>query len=90
DSQVGEITLRGPVDTVLQDLASNPREIDIEIEPGPMVRIVDVRRALSTLSYPAGVEADLVFDIADDLVDWNSGRFRLSIADGIGTCEPAD
>lgn len=90
DSQVDEIEFTDPVDTTLQDLVRDPREIDIEIEPGPMVRIVDVARALSTLSYPTDAEADLLVDVTDALADWNDGRFHLSVADGIGACEPLD
>jgi predicted acetyltransferase len=89
DSQVEEIELRGPVDASLQDLVRDPGEIDVEIEPGPMIRIVDLPGALSGLSYPADVEADLVLDITDTVADWNDGRFRLSIGDGSATCEPA-
>jgi predicted acetyltransferase len=90
DSQVEECELRGPVDTSLQDLACDPGEIDVEIEPGPMIRIVDLARALSGLSYPAGIEADLALDVTDEVADWNDGRFRLSIADGTARCEPIE
>lgn len=90
DSQVDEIEFRGPVETDLHDLARDPREIEVAIEPGPMIRLVDVSRGLSTLSYPSSIEADLVFGVTDDLADWNDGRFRLSIANGVGTCEPVD
>jgi predicted acetyltransferase len=90
DSQVDEIELRGPPEALLGDLVRDPREVEIAIEPGPMVRIVDVSRALSALSYPAGVEADLAIDVTDGFADWNDGRFRLSIADEIGVCEPID
>ena len=55
-----------------------------------MARMVDVSRALSALSYPADIEADLTIAVADDTAGWNDGRFRLSIADGTGTCEPTD
>ncbi|PSP74265.1 GNAT family N-acetyltransferase [Halobacteriales archaeon QS_3_64_16] len=89
DSQVEECELRGPVDTSLQDLACDPSEIDVEVEPGPMIRIVDLSQSLAALSYPSDVEADLVLDITDTVADWNEGRFRLSIGDGSATCEPA-
>ena len=88
DSQIEEIELRGPAETSLQDLARDPGEIAVEIEAGPMIRIVDLARALSGLSYPAGIEVDLALEVADGVADWNDGRFRLSIADGSGGCEP--
>jgi predicted acetyltransferase len=90
DSQASEIEFYGPVDARLQDLVRDPRDVEIEIEPGAMARMVDVSRALSALSYPADIEADLTIAVADDTAGWNDGRFRLSIADGTGTCEPTD
>jgi predicted acetyltransferase len=90
DSQIEEIEFRGPAETSLQDLARDPGEIAVEIEAGPMIRIVDLARALSGLSYPAGIEADLALEVTDGVADWNDGRFRLSIADGAGRCEPVE
>lgn len=92
DSQVSAIEVTGPVDTMIQiqDLARDPRDVEVEIEPGPMIRIVDVREALSTLSYPDGIETDLTIDLSDDLAEWNDGRFRLSITAGTGTCKRTD
>jgi predicted acetyltransferase len=87
DSQVAEIELFGPVDTTIQDLVRDPHEVELAIEPGPMIRIVDVSRALSNLTYPAGLDTDLAIDVADGLADWNDGRFRLSIASGTASCE---
>lgn len=90
DSQVGSVRLYGPVDTTIQDLVSDPRDVELEIEPGPMVRLVDVRRALGALSYPASMGGEVVIEVEDDLAEWNDGRFRLSVADGRTTVERTD
>jgi len=84
DSQVSTARLHGPPWEArrLQELAADPRAFEVELHPGPMVRIVDVR-ALAELAVG---DATLVLDVADPLVDWNDGRFRLS-ADG---CERTD
>jgi predicted acetyltransferase len=88
DSQVGEVVFTESVDTVLQDLVGNPRGVDVNVHPGPMVRIVEVERALAELSYPAEANGELVFDIADTFVPRNDGRVRLSVTDGEGSCTP--
>jgi predicted acetyltransferase len=88
DSQVGEVSLYGPGDTILHDLADDPREVEIEIQPGGMFRVVDVESALSALSYPTGGSRSVVLDVTDDLAEWNDGRFRLAVEDGHSTCEP--
>ncbi|MBV9788432.1 MAG: GNAT family N-acetyltransferase [Chloroflexi bacterium] len=54
-----------------------------------MLRIVDVRAALSQRGYPAGLNATLHLDISDPLLPGNHGRFALHIADGRGSVEPS-
>jgi predicted acetyltransferase len=47
-----------------------------------MLRIVDVAGALMARGYPPGISAELHFDIADDVLAANNGRFVLQVADG--------
>jgi len=53
-----------------------------------MTRIVDVVAALSARGYPAGLEAELHFQIDDDWLAWNRGRFILEVANGRGVARP--
>ena len=47
-----------------------------------LLRIVDVAKALSLRGYPPGVEAELHFDVADDLLPMNRERFILTVSAG--------
>jgi predicted acetyltransferase len=47
-----------------------------------MVRITDVAGALTARGWPSGVRAELTLDVSDPLLDGNSGRYRLEVADG--------
>jgi predicted acetyltransferase len=85
DSQVESVRLRRGGDTTLLDRLTDPRAATVERKPGPMVRVVDVERALSALSYPADVSGTLTLSVADPRCDWNDGRFELSVADGRGS-----
>lgn len=87
DSQVSTVRIRDAPDAPLLALATDPDEIDCELETGPMVRIVDVAGTLSALSYPA-VDASLTLAVSDPLVERNDGAFGLEAADGAATCEP--
>ena len=49
-----------------------------------MLRIVHVPEALQARGYPSGIEAEIHFDIADDIITANNGRFILSVKDGKG------
>ena len=52
------------------------------------LRIVDVGGALGARGYPPGISAELHFDIQDDLLSWNNGRFVLELADGRAQARP--
>lgn len=47
-----------------------------------VVRITDVERALSARGYPAPLNARFDFEIADDQLSWNNGRFTMDISNG--------
>ena len=49
-----------------------------------MLRIVDVRKALEARGYPPGLEAELHFDLEDDMLPENAGRVVLAVAGGRG------
>ncbi|WP_254543625.1 GNAT family N-acetyltransferase [Halomarina pelagica] len=88
DSQVAKVTLHGPVDSSLHDLVEDPRAVEIEIEPGAMIRVVDVERALSGLASPA--DGATTIAVEDPLVERNRGTFRLEASGGRATCERTD
>jgi predicted acetyltransferase len=56
---------------------------------GWMTRIVDVPAALSSRGYPSGLNAELLLDVADDVVPENEGAWRLTVSDGRGVVERA-
>jgi predicted acetyltransferase len=47
-----------------------------------MLRIVDVKGALQARGYPPDVRGEVHFDITDDLLPRNSGRWVLQVSDG--------
>ncbi len=87
DSQADTIEFHAADDSVFRDLLTSPDDVECTLSTGPMVRVVDVESTLSALSYPA-VEDEIVLSVSDDFADWNDGRFRLSVSDATGRCEP--
>jgi predicted acetyltransferase len=88
DSQVERVVVHGlpERDPLLFDLAEDPRAIECELRPGPMVRVVDVPAALEALSYPPDAKGRLTIAVSDSLADWNDGTFAVEVADGAATC----
>lgn len=90
DSQVEEVLLYWESETSLLDLVHDPDEVDCSVSAGPQVRVVDVERALSGLSYPPDVSVSVVLDVTDEFAPWNDGTFELRVTDGRGECRPVD
>jgi predicted acetyltransferase len=49
-----------------------------------MLRVVDVRGALAARGYPPPIEAEVHFDVRDNVLPWNEGRVVLEVAGGKG------
>ncbi len=82
-SLVKTVTWRCPAaDPLFHLLPERPCKLSLEIYW--MLRILDVAKALTARGYPAGLEAEVHFEIADDLIEDNGGRFVLAVAGGEG------
>lgn len=86
DSQVSTVKLYRAAESVLLDQVEDPRGVDCETRAGPMIRLGDVRAALSRLPVDSGVAAQVVLEVSDPLAEWNEGRFLLSAVDGAVDC----
>ena len=49
-----------------------------------MLRLINLKKALSTRGYPPGIQTELHLEVTDDLIAENNGNFILSIANGRG------
>jgi predicted acetyltransferase len=90
DSQVDRVRFTAPVETDLLETLRDPRSADVELEPGAMVRLVDVRAALGSLAFPPEADLSLVVDVSDDRCPWNDHVVELQVVDGRATCERTD
>lgn len=91
DSQVDTVRLReGPGETRLLDSLSDPRAADVEVHPGPMVRLVDLEAAVAALSFPDDETGSVTLAVDDDHCDWNDGTFDLTVGDDGATCLRSD
>lgn len=88
DSQVSTVKLHEQPDSVLPDLVDARDELDVELQGGPMVRIVDVVDALEAVGYDA--DGTVVLDVADPLAPWNDDTFQLDATDGVGAVHRVD
>jgi predicted acetyltransferase len=80
------------IDEPLFLLVTEPRRLQARMSDSLWVRILDLPAALTSRRYAAPV--DLVFEVTDDLIGSNAGRWRLVGTPGSVSCtstvEPAD
>jgi predicted acetyltransferase len=78
-----------PVDDPIRWWLANPRALKVT-RYGDFfwTRILDIPRSLEARRYR--LDTELVLEIDDALFPENSGRYRLSITDGVATCERTD
>lgn len=72
-----------PADPLLMVLTEHTHKIRLAAQW--MQRIVSVERALSGRGYPKGVETSIHFQVRDENLRANNGRFALQISGGRGT-----
>jgi len=77
-SQVETLEWNASFDDTTHFFLPNPKK-GITLYPFLMARIVDVQRALTLISYPEGVQAEIILTIEDDLASWNNQTFSLNI-----------
>jgi predicted acetyltransferase len=73
-SQIDRITIRAPPDWPVFEMVDTPEEVECTIHAGPMVRLVDVARALERLDC----DETVTLSVSDRLAPWNEGTFSLS------------
>jgi predicted acetyltransferase len=88
---IGEVHGRvRPADDPLLYLLTDSRRARAQLSDGLWVRLIDVPRALTQRRYACPVDA--VIEVADDLLESNSGRWRLRAggreAPELVSCEP--
>jgi predicted acetyltransferase len=71
---------RGPIPHPLQHILLEPRRLALAVTDGLWLRILDLEAALAGRGYVGS--SSLVFDIADELLPANAGRWHLTVEDG--------
>jgi predicted acetyltransferase len=68
-------------------MMAREQHVSVEEHHRWMLRIIDLRSALQGRGYRSCCAGELHFDIKDDLLPENSGRWILRVADGRGSAQ---
>lgn len=86
ESQVSTVRLHRCEESKFLDIVDDPQAVDCTVSAGPMIRLGDVRSALSRLSYPDDISEQVVIDVEDPLVDHNDITVSLTVSDEFADC----
>jgi predicted acetyltransferase len=84
DSQVQKVVFPAPADAPVNLLFPDP--LECTLEPGHMLRVLDVAGLLTSLTFPTDANGHLTLRVADDWLDHNQGVFVLEVAEGRAAC----
>jgi len=71
-----------PLDDPFADLVEDPRKVELPRAEGPMIRVVDVERALSRRPLVGSRPASFTMRVTDPAAPWNEGVWRIDAGEG--------
>ena len=83
------MVVREPEDSRLLTMLADPR-VKIAIEPGFMLRLVDVAAALTARQYAPTARGEVTLEVREGLMELAPHVYQLEIADGAGEARAAD
>lgn len=86
---IEEVEWTTPLEDLLPYIVPNPRG-ECVIEPTFMLRIIDVKKALSFLKYDEKIKEKVTIYLEDEYADWNNGVWEIEIENGEGNIKKTD
>lgn len=82
DSQAGKVILWTPVDSGLASLLPDPRETEVKIHAGYMLRLLDIEGAFHQRTFQPEAEGEFTFSLADEMLPVLNGTYHVSVNGG--------
>lgn len=87
DTQVETVSLSGPDDVRLLDVATDPGSVEVSTYLGSMVSLTDVEVAVRGTPVSRDADESVVLRVRDPVSVANDGVYRLTAVDGQFTCQ---
>ncbi|HKP52540.1 MAG TPA: GNAT family N-acetyltransferase [Chloroflexia bacterium] len=87
DSQASKVTFWMPVDAAFASRLPDPREAEVKVHSGYMLRLLDVEEAFRQRTFQPEIEGEFTFAVADEILPINSGIYHLQVRDGKANIE---
>ena len=76
------IVVETPLDDPFRDMVEDPWSVDVSVEGGAMLRIVDIERAFAGRPYVGQAPVSFTMRIDDPTAPWNDGAWLVEAAEG--------
>lgn len=86
-AQVTKVNIAAKEHDIILDILPNPR-CQVLVNSYMMGRIINVVKALET--YKFAQDGVFVIDVKDDICEWNTGHFKVTISEGLATVEKVE
>jgi predicted acetyltransferase len=81
------LAIHMPIDDPFPDLVENPWKVEMPRSEGPMMRVVDIERALGRRQFAGSRPVSFTMRVADNAAPWNEGVWRINGGEGQLTAE---
>ena len=71
-----------PVDAAFATRLPDPREAEVKVHPGYMLRLLDVVSAFQQRDFAPEAQGEFTFALTDEMIPANNATFRVQVSDG--------
>jgi predicted acetyltransferase len=82
DSQAQKASFWEPVDAGIASQLPDPREAEVKVHPGYMLRLLDVEGAFRQRTFVPEARGEFSFSLTDELLPENDGAYHVRVEDG--------
>jgi predicted acetyltransferase len=82
DSQATKVVIWLPVDSGFAALLPDPREAEVKVHAGYMLRLLDVEGAFRQRTFQPEAAGEFTFTLTDEMLPVLNGAYRVQVRDG--------
>ena len=82
DSQAQKVSFWAPVDAAFASQIPDPREAEVKVHPGYMLRLLEVEGAFQQRAFVPEAQGEFSFRLIDEMVPANNGAYHVHVRDG--------
>lgn len=87
DSQAQKATFWTPIDSAFASQLPDPREAEVKVHAGYMLRLLDIEGAFRQRAFAPEAQGEFSFSLTDEMLPANNGAYHVRVRDGRASVE---